>query len=293
MSERRSIIFCGTPAFAVPSLKALLADKTFDVQLVITQPDRPQGRKMEMTPSPVKMAALEANIPVFQPENINKELENYLKEHDIAAPDFLIVVAYGSILSQATLDLPKVSPINIHGSLLPRWRGASPIEHAVLMGDKQTGVTIQRMVWELDAGPILAMEALDIGLRDTALELREKLAIIGADLLVNTLHSSLKEEEQPSDGITIAPRLTREDAKTDLATMTAEEIDRRVRALNPWPSVMVQIKGEEVKVLDASLEPSTASIPLECAKGTTLHLLTIQSAGKKPMGAAEWARGRK
>ncbi len=293
MSERRSIIFCGTPAFAVPSLKALLADDAFDVRLVITQPDRPQGRKMEMTPSPVKIAALEAKIPVFQPENVNKELQEYLQKNDIAAPDFLIVVAYGSILSQALLDLPTIAPINIHGSLLPRWRGASPIEHAVLFGDQQTGVTIQRMVWELDAGPVLAMEALDIGPHDTALALRERLSIIGANLLVSTLHAPLKENPQPVDGVTIAPRLTREDAKTDLATMTAEDIDRRVRALTPWPGVMVTLKGEEVKVLDASLEPMDGSLSLECAKGTTLHLLTVQSAGKKPMTAAEWARGRK
>jgi methionyl-tRNA formyltransferase len=286
-----SVIFCGTPDFAVPSLQALLDDHAFNVQLVITQPDRPFGRKQIVTPPPVKVLALEKGIPVFQPESINLELQNYLDTHAMERPDFLIVVAYGKILKQHILDLPKIAPINVHGSLLPRWRGASPIEHAILNGDTETGVTIQIMSAGLDEGPILSIASLPIKGMDTSLSLRESMSIMGAQLLVDTLKKTLKPQSQSQTGITICGKLSRNDAKVDPEVMTAEEIDRCVRALNPWPGVLCIVEGHEVKIIDASLQEKPGSIPLLCAKQTTLYLLTIQESGGKPTNAMDWKRG--
>ena len=286
-----SVIFCGTPDFAVPSLKALLDDDAFNVILVITQPDRPIGRKQILTEPPVKVIAEEHGIPVFQPESINKELPAYLESHNLARPDFLIVVAYGKILKQPILDLPLIAPINVHGSLLPRWRGASPVEHAVMFGDESTGVTVQEMAFELDAGPILSMQSIVMEPRETSLSMREKLSTIGATLLIDTLKKPLKPEPQPTTGITICGKLSRDDAKIDPTMMNAIEIDRRVRALNPWPSVLCTIDNHEVKVLESALDPTKNSFPLSCAQDTVLHLITVQEAGKKPMIAADWHRG--
>jgi methionyl-tRNA formyltransferase len=286
-----SVIFCGTPDFALPSLQALLTDDAFNVTLVITQPDRPAGRKRTLTPPPVKIFAEKNGIPVFQPENINVELRDYMEKNNIAKPDFLVVVAYGKILRQVILDLPLIAPINVHGSLLPRWRGASPVEHAVLAGDAETGVTVQVMALELDAGPILSMRSLPIEPRATSHELRDTLSKIGAKLLVETLKKPLKTQPQPTSDITICGKLERDDGKVDPTTMTAEEIDRKVRALNPWPSVQCMAEGHKLKLIETSLDATTRSTPLPCAHQTTLHLVTVQEAGKKPMIAADWKRG--
>lgn len=285
-----SIVFCGTPSFAVPSLEALAADPTFDVRLVVTQPDRPIGRSKVLTPPPVKEAALRLALPVFQPENINEITENCkLKTENC---DFLITVAYGRILSPAILALPRIAPVNVHGSLLPRWRGASPVEHAILSGDAETGVTIQIMEEELDAGPILAQKSLAVSPRATTPELKEQLCRLGAELLVATLKAPLHPISQPIEGVTFCAKLTREDGRVDPATRPAKEIDRRVRALNPWPGVTVTIEGQTLKLLATSLEPQNDSFPLPCAQGTTLHLVTVQPAGRKAMTGAEWSRGR-
>lgn len=288
-----SVIFCGTPDIAADSLQALLNDAAYSVTLVITQPDRPVGRKQELTPSPVKTLAIKHNLPVFQPENINNELLPYLAENKIDVPDYLVAVAYGKILKQPVLDLPKVAPINVHYSLLPRWRGASPVEHAILAGDKETGVTVQVMSLGLDEGPILSVQKIPIDARDTSTSLRAKLSKLGAKLLVDTLKKDPQPQPspQPQKGITICGKLSRNDAKVHAETMTAEEMDRCVRALNPWPSVMITYEGHEIKVLDAALEESPASIPLRCASDTTLHLIMVQEAGRKPLQAREWKRG--
>lgn len=286
-----SVIFCGTPDFAVPSLEALLNDAAFEVTCVITQPDKPVGRKQVLTAPPVKVLAESKGIPVYQFESINKELPPLIESGTIVKPDFLVVVAYGKILKQNILDLPTIAPINVHGSLLPRWRGASPVEHAILNGDTETGVTAQIMAAELDAGPILSMKSVSLESRVTSYELRETLSKIGAELLVDTLKKPLDPKPQPTDGITVCTKLTRDDGKADPTTMTAIEIDRRVRALNPWPSVMCMVEGREVKILESSLDALKNSIPLPCAQNTTLHLVTIQEAGKKPMNAADWKRG--
>lgn len=290
MSGKHSVVFCGTPDFAVPSLRALVESGMFDVRLAITQPDRPVGRSGRAIPPPVKKAAIDLGIEVWQPEKLNKQLDegNY-KMAD--RPDFLVVVAYGQLLSSNVLEWPTLAPINVHASLLPRWRGASPIESAILHGDAETGIAIQRMVKELDAGPVLGTVTTPIGERETALQLRERLAPMGARLLVETLSKPLKETPQPTTGVTICRKLSRDDGKADLATMHAVTIDRMARALYPWPGVTATVKGRDLKILETALEPSETSTPIECANGTTLHLVMVQEAGKKAMTGAEWERG--
>lgn len=293
MTQPLSIIFCGTPDFAVPSLRALASDPAFRVTLVVTQPDKPVGRKKEVTPPPVKAAAEELGIPVMQPANVNDELPAYLQLHPDLQPDFLVVVAYGAILSQAVLDLPHVAPVNVHGSILPRWRGASPVEHAILAGDTEAGVTVQMMVQELDAGPILSTAALPIGARETAVELREKLCILGADLLAATLKDPLHPVAQPLEGITFCRKLTKDDGIVDREKMTAEEIDRRVRALNPWPGVVCDVQGTPLKLLETALDHEPHSIPLACAHDTILYPVRVQPPNKKDMFADDWRRGQR
>jgi methionyl-tRNA formyltransferase len=284
-----SIIFCGTPDFAVPVLEALAADAEFDVKLIVTQPDRPAGRSKKVMPSPVKEAATRLGFPLLQPENINDPL--IVDQLSLVGCDFLIVVAYGQILAQTILDLPKIAPINIHGSLLPRWRGASPIEHAILSGDTETGVTAQIMVLELDAGPILSSATIPLTPADTALELRKKLSVIGAGLLIDTLKKPLDPKPQTSEGATFCRKLTKEDGHADREKMTAEEIDRRVRALNPWPGVTCDVMGHPLKLLETSLEQAPRSIPVSCMNDTTLYVVKVKAAGKKEMFADDWRRG--
>lgn len=286
MSKKTSVWFLGTSAFAVPSLEALAADGRFSIERVITQPDRPAGRKQVLTPSPVKVAAQALGLQIFQPEDINVE------EFAVAAaPDFFVLVAFGQILSQKILDLPTIAPVNVHGSLLPRWRGASPIHHAILAGDAETGVTVQKMVKELDAGPILSQQHVMIEPRETFTSLHNKLAPIGADLLIKTLTSPLKPVEQDQSKMTICHTLKRHDGFVDPTTMTAEEIDRRVRALTPWPGVTLE--KESLKILESSLEATGESAPLPCANDSVLHLIKVQPAGGKPMNGAAWKRGLK
>lgn len=297
------IIFCGTPAFAVPSLEALAKDPAFDIRLVVTQPDRPAGRRKTMTPPPVKVAAEKLGLPVWQPENINEEacsfqdVKSHVGDHvpftglSASSFDFLVVVAYGQILHQALLDLPTIAPVNAHASLLSRWRGASPVEHAILAGDSETGVTIQTMVRELDAGDILAQERLIIGPRDTTPLLKEKLAAMGADILVRTLKEPLHPFPQPTEGITVCRKLSRTDGVVDPMHQTAEEIDRRVRALNPWPGVTCTLNELPVKLIETSLTPLPDSVPLPCMGPSTLHLVSVQEPGKRVVDAVVWKRG--
>ncbi|MFH0770462.1 MAG: methionyl-tRNA formyltransferase [Candidatus Peregrinibacteria bacterium] len=289
MANPLSIVFCGTPAFAIPSLKALAADPAFKIELVITQPDKPVGRHQILTPPPVKLAAQELHLPLIQPENINDQATSQMLK--ATSCNFLVVVAYGQLLKQAILDLPTIAPVNVHASLLPRWRGASPIQHALLAGDAVTGVTIQNMVRELDAGSVLAQSRITIAARETAQTLSGRLAIEGARLLVETLKAPLHPQEQDKSKITVCRKLSRKDGEVNPETMTAEEIDRRVRALTPWPGVTCVINGTTVKLLTTALMETPASYPLPCAKGTTLFITRLQTAGKKPVTGAEWMRG--
>lgn len=283
------IVFAGTSNFAVPSLKALLQDPAFHVVSVITQPDRPTGRKQELTPPPVKVVAEQFHLHTLQPEKIKKEFASMnVPEHD-----FLVVVSYGQLLSQEILDAPTIAPVNVHASLLPRWRGASPLQHTILAGDRESGVTIQRMALELDAGPILGQESVTLDARETFTTLHDKLAVVGASLLVRTLKAPLTPTEQDPAGITLCGKLSRESGVADASTMTAEEIDRKVRGLTPWPGVTITVDGQPLKLWETALEQTTDSAPLPCADGTTLHLVSVQPASKKPMTGAAWARGRR
>lgn len=282
------IVFLGTSPFAIPSLQALAADGAFRVDAVITQPDRPVGRKQSLTPPPVKEAALALGLRVLQPAKIRTEWTSLGLER----PAFLVVVSYGQLLPEDLLAFPQTAPVNVHASLLPRWRGASPLQHALLAGDAETGVTVQQMVRGLDAGPILSQERTPIDPRETTPLLHDRLAQMGATLLRQTLLSPLHPVPQPQGGVTLCGKLTREDGVVDPSTMTAEEIDRRIRALTPWPGVTLPLKNETLKILETSLEAEPESITVPCADGTTLHLLRVQPAGKNPMSATAWARGR-
>lgn len=283
------IVFLGTPSFAIPSLKALVKNPAFQIDLVITQPDKPVGRKGIVTAPPVKIAAQKMGIPVWQPNDITAE-----RMHRSLFPahcDFLVAVAYGQILSEPLLDLPGIAPVNVHASLLPRWRGASPIQHAILAGDRETGISIQRMVKTLDTGPILAQKKTPIGPRETFPELHDRLSHMGAQLLVTTLSSKLAPELQPAMGITHCKKLTRASGIVDPKTMTAEEIDRRVRALNPWPGVTLH--DPPLKILATDLAPSADVVSLACKHQTILYLRTVQAPGGKPMSGKAWERGKR
>ena len=290
MPQALHIIFAGTPAFAVPSLELLAADSAFVIDLVITQPDEPVGRKQIVTPPPVKLAAEHLNLPIWQPKNINKEF-GQRPAANVPRPDLLIVVAYGQILSLDVLAWPSVAPINVHASLLPRWRGASPIQHAILSGDTETGVTVQRMVQELDAGPIFGSASTSVAPRETFASLHDRLATMGATLLVQTVKQLPEPNAQSTSGITVCRKLTRADGQVEPEKMTAAEIDRTVRSLVPWPGVRMKIGDEEVKILETAVAAAPEAMPISCKEKSTLYVLRMQSTGGKPMSGVEWMRG--
>lgn len=246
-----------------------------------------------MTPPPVKIAAEQLGLCVWQPENIHRERQT-INDKLLTRPDFLVVVAYGQILSPQILDLPRIAPVNLHASLLPRWRGASPIEHTILAGDERTGVTVQRMVEAIDAGPILAQQTTSVGPEDTAEDLRERLARLGAQLLVQTLMMPLRPIPQPLTGMTLCRKLTRRSGVMDPATMSAQDIHRAVRALTPWPGVRIpRTSGGELTIVRSALLPHPDALPLPCAAHTVLYLCSVQSPGKKAMTGAAWLRGQR
>jgi methionyl-tRNA formyltransferase len=283
-----SIVFMGTSDFAVPSLKVLTKDERFKVLCVITQTDKPVGRKQKPTPPPVKQAATALGLKVLQPKDIRREFQDL----QLQQPDFLVVVSYGQILSEEILAFPRIAPVNVHASLLPRFRGASPIQHAILSGDDETGVTIQRMVKELDAGPVYTQEETPIGPRETTPMLHDRLKEMGAALLVKMLLDLPSATPQKGD-VTLCRKLTRADGFVDATKMSAEEIDRKVRALNPWPGVTMIINSVSLKILATSLDPMDDAHPVVCEDGNMLFLRTVQPPGKKPMSGGAWQRGHR
>lgn len=285
----KTVVFCGTPPFAVFALRALHGSPLFRVLHVVTQPDRPVGRAQDILKPAVKEAAEELGLPVWQPENLNDAFAANAVPFE--RPDFLVVVAYGKILKPDVLAFPTIAPINVHASILPRWRGASPVEHAILAGDDRTGVTVQIMGEKMDEGDILGMAQTAIGPAETTVGLKEKLARMGADLLTETLSMPLCPKPQSADGVTYCGKITKEDGLSDPATMTAADLDRRLRALSPWPGVQLTFHGRQVKLLRASLQESPHAVALPCAGGTTLYVSELVEAGKKPMKAEEWLRG--
>jgi methionyl-tRNA formyltransferase len=304
--------FAGTPEFAVPALDALAT--AHRICAVFTQPDRPAGRGQPMHASPVKTLAMLRGFPVHQPASFKspEALEN-LRALGL---DALVVVAYGLILPPAALESPKLGCINIHASLLPRWRGAAPIQRAVLAGDSKTGVTIMRMDAGLDTGPMLATREIDIGADDTADTLHHRLARLGADLIGETLtalHAGrIREMPQPSEGVTYAEKISKAEALIDWQ-QDAVQISRRVRAFNPWPIAETRLDGAQLRIWDAqplgsgvppAREPRTLTLPgsvlaatpagidVVCGRGV-LRILRLQLAGRKPLFAQEFIMGQR
>lgn len=294
------IVFMGTPDFAVPSLQALI-DAGHDVCAVYTQPDKPQGRKQILTAPPVKTLALEHDIPVFQPNTLKKEDEQTRLR--ALAPEVIIVVAYGKLLPKAVLDIPPHGCINVHGSLLPRWRGAAPIQWAVIAGDEMAGVTTMQMAEGLDTGDMLLTYETKVGEKETAGELFDRLAQAGAELLTQTLVKLDEIEPRPQDDAQscYAHMLDKQMAVIDWSK-SAHEIDCLIRGLNPWPIALTTLSGERLKVFAAEKaagngEPGTVleanpkkGLTVACGEGA-LGLTEIQLVGGKRMKATDFLRG--
>jgi len=288
------IIFAGTPDFAVPALQMLI-DSEHKVCAVYTQPDRPAGRGRKLAPSPVKVLALAANIPVFQPETLKAD-EDIAMLASLDA-DLMVVVAYGLMLPQAVLDAPKQGCINIHGSLLPRWRGAAPIHRAVIAGDKKTGVTIMRVIKKLDAGDMLHKEACDIEPHHTSSDLHDKLAELGAigcqKVIAQIDNGALVAEKQDEALVTYASKLDKSEAILDWQ-LSALVLDRMVRGLNSWPVAQTLFKGKVLRIWKASVSDNETALSSGLASqqgkqmlvGTgqgNLSLLEVQLPGGKRM----------
>jgi len=294
------VAFAGTPEFAAAALEAILA-AGFDVPLVLTQPDRPAGRGMQLQPSPVKRVALAAGIPVHQPE----KLRTPEQQAPLAAvqADVLVVAAYGIILPQAVLDLPRHGCLNIHASLLPRWRGAAPIHRAIQAGDAATGITIMQMDAGLDTGPMLLSRAEAIHADDTTGGLHDRLAQLGADMIVEALRAlpgGLTATPQPADGVTYAAKIGKAEASIDW-NRPAVELERAIRAFNPFPGAVATLQQTPVKLwraraIDAAGTPGEvllaegAGVIVACGEGA-LCITELQKPGGKRLPAADFLRG--
>jgi methionyl-tRNA formyltransferase len=298
------LVFCGTPEFAVPSLQALV-DAGHEVALVITQPDRPAGRKLELHVPPVKQLALGLGLPILQPDRIktNPELRALLEQ---IAPDAIIVVAYGRIIPRWMRDLPPLGNINVHGSLLPKYRGAAPIQWAIANGEAETGVTTMLLDAGLDTGDTLLSHSIPIGPDATSPQLYPQLSQIGAKLLVQTLsgleQGTLHPIPQHSSQATLAPILTREDGRLDLAHRTARETYNRWRGFTPWPGAHALFRGKRFLIhrmhpslstlclSPYQLEVSADSLLIGAAQNTVLALDEVQLEGKPRLPGAQFAR---
>lgn len=292
------VVFAGTPAFAVPALDALVR-AAHDVALVLTQPDRPAGRGMRLTASPVAACAASHGIPVAKPDSLrNSAAQEQLRA---VAADVMVVAAYGLMLPQAVLDLPSGGCINIHASLLPRWRGAAPIQRAILAGDRETGISIMRMEAGLDTGPVLLERAIPITPTDTTGTLTEKLAALGAEAIVEALAhlDRLEPRQQDAAAATYASKVAKTEAAIDW-NRPAAEISRQVRAFNPAPGAEATVRGVKLKIWEAEeapdvLEPGEVSatdgrLLVGCGSGA-LRMVRVQRPGGRRMGAEEFLRG--
>ena len=293
------IIFAGTPDFAASALAAILA-AGHEVPLVLTQPDRPAGRGMQLAASAVKQLALRHDLPVYQPAWL-KDADSLEPMRAVAA-DAMVVAAYGLILPQALLDLPRLGCINIHASLLPRWRGAAPIQRAIEAGDRETGITIMQMDAGLDTGAMLQMRAIAIDPEDTAATLHDKLALLGAELIVEVLPQlgKLAPTIQPSEGVTYAAKIAKAEAALDWRR-TALQLQRQVRAFNPQPTATASFAGTPLKIWRAALtqgngEPGTVlaadaeGIVVACGEAA-LRLTELQKPGSRRMAAKDFLHG--
>lgn len=302
MSSALKVVYAGTPEFAVPALQALI-DSAHRVVAVYTQPDRPAGRGRKLRPSPVKTLALQHDIPVEQPERLKPvEHQQRLASYE---PDIMVVAAYGLILPKAVLDIPHMGCLNIHGSLLPRWRGAAPIHRAVLSGDAQTGVTIMQMAEGLDTGDMLLKRRVPITAASTTAQLHDQLASLGAEALLETMSGlqdgSIHPEVQDESLVTYAHKLSKAEAEIDWG-QPAEELARQVMAFNPWPVAYTLMQGEPLRLWQALAvggegEPGTVlnesadGIDIATAQGA-LRVQRLQLPGGRQMSAQECLNGR-
>jgi len=300
---KEKIVFMGTPEFAVPSLRKLM-EKGFNVSLVVTQPDKPAGRGRKLTPPPVKVEAEKLKIPVVQPEKIkdNPELEKLLRK---ISPDLIVVVAYGKLLPPWLLTLPKYGAVNLHASLLPEYRGASPIQSVLLDGKEKTGVTVMKISEELDAGDILSQREVEIYKSDNAKTLHDRLSQIGAELLAETLplyvEGKIIPQPQDHSKATYCPKITKEMGKIDWQE-SAVKIFNKIRAFTPWPSAYTFLEGRRIKITEAEPLMEETSFPpgtvikadkelLVSAGRGILRILKLKPEGKKEITAEEFIRG--
>jgi methionyl-tRNA formyltransferase len=297
-----NLIFAGTPRFAVPTLEKLV-EAGFNVRLVVTQPDRPRGRGMGLTPSPVKESAIKLGIPVSQPDKIKHNTE-FQAELAALQAEAIIVVGYGRILPLWMIDLPKLGNLNVHASLLPKYRGAAPVQWAIAQGETVTGVTTMRIDAGLDTGPILLQRELAITAHDTAETIAPRLAVIGGELMIETLRGlqagTVQPRPQDHEHATLAPLLKKEDGQINFHR-SATEIWNRLRGFQPWPGAFTSFRGKNLHVwrvrpIDADVP--TATIKMEghlplvgCAAHTALELIEVQVEGKKRMSAQDFVNG--
>jgi methionyl-tRNA formyltransferase len=296
------LVFLGTPAFAVPTLERIV-EAGHQVAAVLTQPDRPRGRGQQLAASPVKESALRLGIPLFQPERVRRpEAVGYLRGLNAEA---MVVVGYGQIIPQNVIDLAPLGIINVHASLLPKYRGAGPIQWAVVNGETRTGVTTMRIDAGLDTGDMLLKRETEIGPEENAIELGKRLASMGADLLVETLAAlaagTIQPEKQDSAAATYAPLLKKEDGLIDW-TRPASEIHNRVRGLQPWPGAYTTFRGQKLHIWQSRVAGPSRSVPgtlislkppvVACGDGA-LELVEVQSEGRKRLPAADFANGQR
>jgi methionyl-tRNA formyltransferase len=299
------LIFCGTPQFAVPTLERLIAEK-HDIELVMTNPDEPSGRGYEVKPSPVKLAALNAGLEVFQPSKLKEEsTAGFLSKF---RPDFMVVVAYGHIIPRWMIDLSKHGCINLHASLLPKYRGAAPIQWAIMRGESLTGVTTMKIDEGLDTGDILLKREIPIQAEDTTETLSERLSGMGADLMVETLPKLMRAEIRPQPQnhaqATFAPILRKEDGRIDWR-LRVEEIGWRVRGLRPWPGAYTSFRSKNLHIWSAApvigqvspgREPGTllldrGTLRVVCGQGTLLEIQELQLEGRRRLPARDFLNG--
>ena len=302
MSQSFNLVFCGTPRFAVPSLEKLV-EAGFRIQLVVTQPDKPRGRGMELTPSPVKQRALELGLQVAQPDKI-KNNEAFRSQLSTLKPDAIIVVGYGRLIPQWMIDLPPMGNINLHASLLPKYRGAAPIQWAIACGETVTGVTTMKIDSGLDTGDILLQKEIPVEAKDTAETLAPRMANIGAELVRETVPGlragTVHPTPQDNTKASLAPILKKEDGEIDFHR-SAQEICNRLRGFQPWPGAYTNFRGKNLQVWDAKplqrvLSEAEFAVEADrlivgCGKGTALELLEVQPEGKKRMATRDFVHG--
>ncbi len=296
----------GTPDFAIPTLQSLI-DSEHEVAAVFTQPDKPKGRGMKLTAPPVKELAQKNGIEVFQPQSLKKDADEYISKIREINPDVIVVAAYGKILPKEVLDIPRFGCVNVHGSLLPKYRGAAPIQHAVLNGDKKTGITTMLMAQGLDTGDILLKSETEIGENETAEELFDRLSVLGAELLIDTLGAlegeNITPQKQDEENASYASMITKDMCEIDFSK-SAFEVHKKICGLSSWPCASTKLMGKRIKVYRSQIvdidtkEKQNGSVIDEknfivACKDKAVKLVTVQLEGSKKMSAEDFLRGRK